>query len=126
MNYAGKMGIIDKVTFFKIRKDTNELLQGMDIFLFPSLFEGLPLALVEAQTTGISVFASKNISNQAMLTKNIRLLDIRLDAKVWAQEIYENFPYERLNCSKEIISKGYDIQNTIQYLTEIYLCNYEQ
>lgn len=119
--YAQNVNIFDKIVFFGIRGDTNQLVQGMDIFIFPSIFEGLPLTLVEAQTAGLKIFASENISALATLTDNIKFFNIDLKPEIWANEISKVLPYERQDCSKEIVTKGFDTKNTTQYLEKIYI-----
>jgi glycosyltransferase involved in cell wall biosynthesis len=119
-DYVAELNISNKVVFWGIRQDTYELLQGIDIFVFPSIFEGLPLALVEAQTAGLKIFASQNISKQAILTNNVEMLDIYLPTKIWAEKINECVVYERKDYSHIIASKGFDVSTTILYLEKIY------
>jgi glycosyltransferase involved in cell wall biosynthesis len=118
--YARTLNIFEKIEFWGVRKDTNEFMQAMDVFVFPSFFEGFPVTLVEAQSSGLKIFASQNITKQIELTNNINFLDINLSAKAWAEKIHQNLPYERKDTSKEIISAGFDIKNTVNNLESIY------
>lgn len=53
---AESMGIADNVVFTGIRSDVNRLMQAMDVFVFPSLYEGLPVTMIEAQASGMPVY----------------------------------------------------------------------
>lgn len=50
------MGVADNVVFTGIRSDVNRLMQAMDVFVFPSLYEGLPVTMIEAQASGMPVY----------------------------------------------------------------------
>ena len=119
-----KLRLSDKVIFLENRNDVNELLQGMDIFVFPSNYEGLPVTLIEAQASGIKIFASKNISPESKITDLVQFLSLKIGANSWANEIIEQKKYNRKNMKKEIINNGYDVKKLSDKITKIYLNNY--
>lgn len=80
-------GLEDKVHFLGIRQDVNELMMAMDAFIFPSLFEGFGLVLVEAQSSGLISFASENVPKDAKCTDSVTYLPLELGAKEWAERI---------------------------------------
>ena len=80
--------LMDCVKFLGIRNDTDNLLQVMDIFLFPSIFEGLPLALVEAQASNLMIYTSNVISNKIIVDKKlIEFISLDKDEIFWANQI---------------------------------------
>ncbi len=76
------------IKFFGIVDNVNELLQGMDIFVFPSIYEGLGISLVEAQISGLKCIVSENIQNEAIITNNVKMIKLEQD-NLWCKEIEE-------------------------------------
>lgn len=112
--------ILDKVIFLENRNDVNYLLQAMDVFIFPSLFEGLPFALIEAQCAGLKVFASDTISHESKMTDNLYFLSLSKGAKKWANEILRYRNYNRNNEAELIKRAGYSIETTVNFLKKLY------
>ncbi len=115
--------IQDKVKFLGVRTDVNRLLQGMDAFVFPSLYEGLPVTLVEAQTSGLPCIISDRIPRDAILADDLVSVEtLDQPATVWADKIMKrlvNIP-QRKDCSSEIAAKGFDIHTTAKWLEGFY------
>lgn len=82
------LGIENNVKFLGIRNDTDALYSAFDIFLFPSLYEGLSVALIEAQTSGVKILASDTIDKKTKLTDNIEF--ISLENKNWNKYFVPN------------------------------------
>lgn len=109
------------VTLMGLRTDVDELLQGMDVFLFPSLFEGLPVSLVEAQTSGMHCVISDGIPKEAVLVpKNVTVISLREKAEVWADRILVLDLSGRKDVSDIIMAKGYDIKDNTKKLGDKY------
>lgn len=105
-----ELNLENSVTFLGIRNDIKKIMQVMDIFVFPSLFEGLPLVLVEAQANGIDIYASKEgISQTAKMSKNFEFISLNQTAQEWAKIILSK-KHIRKNNKDEIKQSGYDIQ----------------
>lgn len=117
-----KLNIENKVIFMGVRNDVNKLMQAMDVFVFPSLYEGLPVTLIEAQASGLSIIKSDNISDQCILTDNVVSISLDKSAYSWAKEIL-NFvnSFDRKDTSLEIINNGYDISSNAKWLENYYL-----
>lgn len=107
-----KLGLEDNVIFAGVCKNVNELLQGFDIFILPSLYEGLGISFIEAQTSGLITIASKEpIPIETNVTPNIHYISLKKSAKEWAdyiESIYIN-DYERMDYISQISKKGFDI-----------------
>ena len=117
-----ELGMEDKVIFMGLRNDINVLMQAMDVFIFPSLYEGLPVTLIEAQASGLPIIKSDNISDQCILTDNVVSISLDKSAHIWAKEIL-NFvnSFDRKDTSLEIIINGYDISSNAKWLENYYL-----
>ena len=107
------------------RNDVDKLFSGMDIFLFPSLFEGLAVSLVEAQTSGVMIFATKDtIPDEIKMVKdNYFAISLDEDEIVWAKQIYENYKsnYVRAGTEKYIKDAGFDIKEEAKKIEKIFL-----
>lgn len=116
-----QLGIEAKVIFLGIRSDVNQILQGMDVFLFPSFFEGLPVALVEAQAAGLQCYISDGIPKESIIvSENIKVLSLDDDKTKWAATIYKDRELIKKNVASQIINKGYDINTNIKLLEQKY------
>lgn len=116
------LSLEDKVIFMGVRNDVNKLMQAMDVFVFPSLYEGLPVTLIEAQASGLPIIKSDNVSDQCILTDNVVSVSLDKSANGWAKEIL-NFvnSFDRKDTSLEIINNGYDISSNAKWLENYYL-----
>ena len=111
-NKVEELGLESKVQFLGVRKDIMELLQAMDIFVFPSKFEGLPLALLEAQASGIQVYASKDVIPSAVkMSNDFHFIPLNNSSEEWAKIILENRKNRNSNeeAYANIKKLGYDI-----------------
>jgi glycosyltransferase involved in cell wall biosynthesis len=110
-NKVHQLKIENNVRFLGVRNDVNELMQAMDEFLFPSLFEGLPVTLIEAQASDLYIFASNTISKNVKLIDKFEFLSIDESPKYWAKTIHNKSKNteKRVNRSKEIKLANFDI-----------------
>lgn len=121
-NKSKQINIQNNVIFMGNIENVNEMYQAMDLFLLPSLFEGLPVAGIEAQTAGLKCIMSDTISSEVAITENVEFLNLKKDSiEKWTEEILKNTNYERKDMSKEIIDAGYSIEEEAKKLQEIYL-----
>lgn len=124
---ALSLGIKDFVIFTGIRSDVNRLVQGMDVFVFPSIYEGLPVTLVETQTSGLSCVISDKVPAECILVKNlVTIKSLDESPKEWAEHILSKIDIERKDKSAEIIANGYDIAETAKWLGGFYLGKYNE
>lgn len=126
MNLSKKMGISDNLLFTGVRSDIPELMLGaMDLFLFPSLYEGLGLVLVEAQAAGLPCVYSNKIPDEAIeIPGLVTSLPLSLPASEWANWIFK-VKSQRKMISKQdalniIENSKFNILNSISKLENIY------
>ncbi|MCI9080701.1 MAG: glycosyltransferase family 1 protein, partial [Lachnospiraceae bacterium] len=115
-------GLKDKCMFLGIREDVPELLQAMDVFVLPSLFEGFPVSLVEAQASGLPCIISEEITEEVCLCKEVKRIPLNRNAKYWAEEIlkYKDTRRERVSHYLKLKELGYNAQDTADYLFNLY------
>lgn len=113
------LGLQDYVLFLGLCENTHELLQAMDCFLFPSLYEGLPFALLEAQASGLPVYTSTNVSAEVDITNNVSFISLDTPANKWGKIILSN-EICRTNVNEKIVNNGYSINDTVKILERIY------
>lgn len=118
INLSKKLNIYDNVIFLGNSSKVNEYMQAMDIFLFPSCYEGLGIALVEAQASGLKCIASKNIPKLVKCTDNILFLDLNED--MWCDESIKAVNYIRKNLFEKIKKSGFDIGDSVLMLEKKY------
>lgn len=111
----------DRVMFWGSSPEPEKYLSGMDVYLFPSLWEGLPIALLEAQCSGLPCIYSDRISNEGIIGCNTVIAkSVDADPRTWAAEI-EKIPLKRNELGKEYLIKlGFDANASAQSLREIY------
>ncbi|SCH96298.1 Mannosylfructose-phosphate synthase [uncultured Clostridium sp.] len=120
--HVEKLKLEDKVEFLGMREDVNRLYQGMDIMCFPSLFEGLPVVLVEAQESGLSCVISETITKEIDITKLLYRVSLESDSKVWCNKICELKKYmlDRSDMTTDIRNSGYDMKEEAKEIQKIY------
>ena len=119
------LGIEDSVKFLGQRTDINELYNAMDLFLFPSLYEGLGMVLIEAQANGLPCIASTEIPKIAKVINNVSFLKLRCSANFWCDEIIKMIGRKCLTDIKLLVKEGYDIKIESSKLFEKYIKLYK-
>lgn len=115
------LGFSENVIFAGQRSDTNKLLSAADKFLFPSLYEGFPNALLEAQTAGLYCVAADTITAQAMLDGKCTALPLDAGAKAWAKQLSLPKLDDRKTCADDVETAGFGIRNELKRLSDIYI-----
>lgn len=104
-----------------LRSDIPDILQAIDIFIFPSTNEGLPVTLIEAQASGLKIIASDNITKELNITNLIDFLPLKQSPEYWAKAVLNSYPYQRRNTKDQIIEGEYDIKSNASALQEFYI-----
>lgn len=86
-NKVKELDLERKVLFLGERDDVYRILQAFDLVLFPSLYEGLPFSLIEAQASGLKIFSSDRVSHEVDVTGNVFFLSLNKSAHSWAEFI---------------------------------------
>ena len=93
----------------------------MDLFLFPSLYEGLGIVIVEAQAAGLKSLISDTIPREVILCADlVKPLPIDQGTNPWVNEIKESLDYKREDTLDILTASGYDISYTAEYLTDFF------
>ena len=117
---AKELNIQDDVVFLGTRNDVPELLQAADIFVFPSKFEGLPGAVLEAQAAGLPCVISDIITDEVCLTPECVQLSLSASPSEWADKALELGNGARRNNYKLLCSCGYDIKSLVNKMQDFY------
>ena len=115
---AVELGVADDVIMTGNRKDVPELLGAMDRFCFPSLWEGLPVTLVEAQAAGLPCIISDTITHDVDVSPLVTRLPPE-DAERWADELLDKKHY-RADATAYIVRSGFDVRSSAQRMFELY------
>lgn len=120
--YAQSSGSPDKIHFLGVRPDVDRVLSAMDAYVMPSLYEGLPVAAVEAECSGLPCYLSSNITREVAFTEQVQFLDLGDGAANWARAIAQHMAkYERSAGAVAVARHGYDISRAAQRLQQFYL-----
>lgn len=112
----------DSVIFAGIQNNVHEYLQAFDVMAFPSLYEGLPVTLVEAQASGVPCYISDVITRDVAVTALANYLPLSLGAQGWAERILQGYGKYGCHpdCSAQIRDAGFDIAATAAMLEDLY------
>lgn len=114
------LGLSDAVKFLGQRNDVNELYQAMDIFLFPSLYEGLGMVVIEAQTAGLPCVCSTEVPEVAKVTDLVDFIDLSKSTNEWSNKLENNLIKDRNNYINSVKNSGYDIKIEVEKLEKVY------
>ena len=122
---AVELGLEKSVVFTGSIANVDEMLQAMDVMLFPSIHEGLPLAVVEWQIAALPCLLSDKVTKECVFCDLVQFQSLSDDYKVWANELLRissiNRSYEAKNVIKAAYEYGYDINKNVVELQE-FLC----
>lgn len=120
INKAKEYGVEDSILFLGERSDVNRLLQCMDVFIFPSFYEGLGIVLIEAQTAGVCCYCSDTIPSEVAITQLCHFLPLD-DYEKWVNQIKDlKSGYIHQDTYEQIKAAGYEITSTAKWLKDFY------
>ncbi len=110
---AKELGIFDRVIFAGVRSDVPDLLSAMDVFVFPSLYEGMPNTVIEAQATGLPCVIADTITKEAKITDLVEFLPLE-KPEIWASTALQAIKSDRKSPKEEFLREGYDIDSSAE------------
>ena len=109
VNFAKQLGIDHKITFLTGKQNLISLYNAMDVFFLPSIVEGLPLTIFEAQACGVPCVVSTGVSYEGNITGYVDYISLESDYSVWCDTL-EASAIKRIDNPKDLITKNnYDI-----------------
>ena len=124
---AEQLGLSSDVIFTGVRSDVERLVQAMDVFVLPSLYEGLPVTMVEAQAAGLPCIISDKVPPECILTEGlVNVMPLSASPETWAEKILAKRAIPRTDRRAEIVARCFDINTEAVKLQEFYLKAYEQ
>ena len=122
-NLAEQYGVADKVIFTGLKTNVGEMLNLLDVFFFPSNFEGLPIVLIEAQTNGLPVVTASHLPDARILENFDNRLSLNDSLEEWADKILSVRHSRELDTEKvkkKIDEAGYEIESATRNLEELF------
>lgn len=116
-----QLGIADQVRFLGVRADIPELCMAMDVFVMPSLFEGLPVVGVEAQAAGLPCIFSTDVTDEVVVLPESGRIPLKASDDEWAKKILSCGEVDRTAALRSVQDAGYDINVETAKITEMYL-----
>ncbi|MDD3139155.1 MAG: glycosyltransferase [Lachnospiraceae bacterium] len=113
------LNLEDSVIYLGTSDEMEKIWQSMDVFLFPSLYEGLPVAGIEAQAAGLPIVASDSISDELAITDLVEFVSLNNNAEYWADKVLKKKAILRDNQKDKIEKAGYGIESTVKQITNI-------
>lgn len=121
---AAQLGLGESVRFLGVCDNVPDVLRAMDVFLFPSTSEGLPLATVEAQASGLPCVISTGVPEMALMTSKSEHLPLNEGVEVWVKHAVEHYQRAcstaRCDAVDEVRAHGFDIMETSGKLARFY------
>ena len=118
---AQKLGLRNDVLFLGVKQNVEDYLCAADCYVMPSLYEGLPVAAIEAQCSGLPSIMSTNITNEVVLTDNAKQISLDAPISEWSKKILEYKDMSRSDGSQIVSENGYDVHLVARWLEEYYL-----
>lgn len=115
-----QLGLQEHVLMLGMRKNVEDYLSAMDYFVLPSLHEGLPVVIVEAQANGLKCFVSDTVTKEVQLSELVRYLPINQGEQIWADAVLAT-DNTRMDVSQRIKSSGFCIRESSAWLSYFYM-----
>lgn len=121
------LGIEHNVRFLGQRNDVSELYQAFDLFLLPSLYEGLPVVGIEAQATGNLCYLSDDMTKETKVLKSTVFMSLNCSAREWAECIIKDLKkYKKHDTTNEMSKNGFNIKTEAEKLEKKYFELYKK
>lgn len=114
-----ELGIENDIAYLGARTDIPRLLQVFDVFLFPSMSEGLPVSVIEAQAAGLGVVMSDAVTSEVIITESVSQLSLDAPLSQWA-DLVINSASKRKDSFDTVSKTGWDIFSSANILIDYY------
>ncbi len=114
-----KLELDDSVVLTGVRRDVARLFSAMDVFVFPSFYEGMPNTVIEAQATGLPCLVSDSVTKECKITDIVEFISLNCSAKEWAEKSLSLLSNERRDTRVDFINNHYDIESVANKFVEI-------
>lgn len=122
-----KLKLEDSVIFLGQRNDVAELYQAFDVFLLPSLYEGLPVVGIEAQASGLLCIFSDSMTKEVKILDTTQFLSLSMESKIWSNILMKAYKkHRRINTIIEISNNGFNIKKEAKKLENKYIELYNE
>lgn len=121
---AKKLDVTDHIIFTGVRKDVERLYQAMDVFVLPSLYEGLPVVGIEAQTSGLPFLVSDTVTKEVKLLSTTQFLPIDKGTSCWTETLINLTNEDRQNAYCKVVQQGYGIKEETLKIVKKYIALY--
>lgn len=116
-----EMGLESQVVFLGVRSDVDELLNAFDVFVFPSLYEGLPFTLIETQCNGLPAICADTVTSLVKVSEYVRFSPLEQADAQWAEfAIRAAKEKHGENAWRQVMEAGYDIDTEAEHLRAYY------
>ena len=117
---AEKLGVSDKVIFTGSRDDIPDLLNAMDVFVFPSRFEALPIAPIEAQAASLPCVTSLGVPEEIKVNAAFERISLDEPASLWIEKICEFSKLDRVAMDLSGLRARYSAESVREKLLNLY------
>ena len=119
LDQINALNLQERVLLLGLKKNVEDYFSAMDCLVFPSLHEGLPVVIVEAQAAGLHCFISETVTREVKISELVRYLPIDQGVTPWVDAVV-NSEYTHLNVAEKIRSNGFCIRGSSQWLCDFY------
>lgn len=118
-----RLHLEENVSFLGLRNDVSDLMSAMDVFLFPSAFEGLGIVAIEAQASGLPCIVSTEVPQDAKVTDRIKFIPLSLPAEEWAKEVLTCDSLQnsdRLEVNQKLLNSDFNIEKEAKFIQSFF------
>ena len=119
-NQINKLRLNESVLLLGVRSDVPDLLNVFDVFVFPSVYEGLPFTLIEAQCNGLPILSSDAVTKHVLVSNCLEFMPLSASNEEWAQKALLMDKGHNIDAVKDVIEAGYDIDKEANHLRNYY------
>lgn len=118
---AAEYHLEEHTRFLGMRTDVPDVLSGSDVFVLPSLWEGLPVTVIEAQANGLHCVVTEGLTEEMNALGMVEYVSLEQSPAVWAEALWDGATQPREDTYDKMESSGYDINTTAPWLQAFYM-----